>query len=111
MYSRSDPRQARHGSAPRSSARHGTARLSTSQASSPGCGLVCGQHLSLTPLGCEESFVALGLSVLVVDRGWDDFRDAVVSHAQVPAFVFDEAVVGGAHQRRIVEAGRAEVPD
>ena len=59
--------------------------------------------------------MALGLSVLVVDRWWDDFGDAVCAHAHVPAFVvggsismrvgFDEAVVRGAEQGGVVEAG------
>ena len=59
--------------------------------------------------------MALGLSVLVVGGGWDDFGDAVCAHAHVPAFVvggsismrvgFDEAVVRGAEQGGVVEAG------
>jgi hypothetical protein len=62
-----------------------------------------------------ESFVALGLSVLVVGGGWDDFGDAVCAHAHVPALVlggsismrvgFDEPVVRGAEQGAVVEAG------
>ena len=55
--------------------------------------------------------------MLVVDRWWDDFGDAVCAHAHVPAFVvgcsisvgvgFDEAVVGGAQEGAVVEAGGA----
>ncbi|HEY8788525.1 MAG TPA: hypothetical protein VIM10_05275, partial [Actinopolymorphaceae bacterium] len=64
-----------------------------------------------------ESLVALGFSVLVVDRWRDDLGYPVVAHAHVPAFVFggwvgvgvgfDEAVVGGAEQGGVVEAGGA----
>ena len=67
------------------------------------------------PLRHEESLVALGLSVFVVDRRWDDFWYPVFGHAQVPALVFggavgvgvgfDEAVVGGADEGGVVEAG------
>ena len=63
-----------------------------------------------------ESLVALRLSVLVVDRWWDDFGDAVEAHAHVPAFVvggavsvrigFDQPVMRGADQGAVVEAGR-----
>ena len=61
--------------------------------------------------------MALGLSVLLVDRWWDDFGYPVCAHAHVPAFVlggsisvgvgFDESVVGGAEQGGVVEAGGA----
>ena len=63
-----------------------------------------------------ESFVALGLSVLVVGGGWDDFGDAVCAHAHVPAFVFGgsvgvrvgfhQSVMGGTEQGGVVETGR-----
>ena len=59
--------------------------------------------------------MALGLSVLVSVAGWDDFGDAVVAHAHVPAFMlggairvrvrFDESVVGGADEGGVVETG------
>jgi hypothetical protein len=64
-----------------------------------------------------ESFVALGLSVLVVDRWWDHFGDAVVAEAEVPALVFggsvgvrvgfDQPVMSGTDQGGVVETCRA----